>query len=388
MVEAAAANTLLHRLFYNTEEPTAYTGSVRFLSEQLQRRLTPPITITRALELTQHWLEAQPAYTQFRRAVYRYPTAKTHVPPSVNYQWQLDLMDMFRYRDLNDGYRYILVAIDCLSRHVWLRPLRTKRSEEVASAFESILETVTATLPKPQVVHSDAGLEFRGAPFQQLLRNNNIRFFVSQSNFKAAIAERFIRTLKERLMRYFRARNGTRWFDSLEAFQSAYNNSPHRSLQGITPQQVVSNPLLLGLLWQSVQESIPDPTPRFRIGDLVRVQLWKDAFTKGFTDRWSREIYRVSNVLARFTPTMYIVEDALTENALPGAFNEYELQRVRVDEEDPTVFERVISVDRSQPRNWRYLVQWRDRAPYAPQWLAEKEIADDMRAHLRRVYRR
>jgi transposase InsO family protein len=108
-------------------------------------------------------------------------------------------MDMHKYQDLNAGHRYILVAIDCLSRYAWIRALRNKKSEVVANAFRDILTPQT----KPQVVHSDAGLEFRGAPFQQLLRDNNIRFFTSHSNFKAAIAERFIRTLKERLVRFF-----------------------------------------------------------------------------------------------------------------------------------------------------------------------------------------
>lgn len=234
------ADEILHRLFYDISEPTAFSGSVLNLAKSLRQRLD--ISQKQAVELTQRWLEAQPAYTQFRRAIYRYRTVKTIVPPAVNYQWQLDLMDMHKYQDLNDGYRYILVAIDCLSRYAWIRALRNKRSEVVANTFRNILTTET----KPQVVHSDAGLEFRGAPFQQLLRDNNIRFFTSHSNFKAAIAERFIRTLKERLVRFFRARNGTRWYDSLAEFQTAYNESPHRALMGLTPKQVVANPPTFG----------------------------------------------------------------------------------------------------------------------------------------------
>lgn len=141
----------------------------------------------------------------------------------------------------------------------------------------------------------------------------------------------------------------------------------------------------MGILWNGEETQ---QQPRFHNGDLVRVQLWKDVFTKGFTDRWSREIYRVVNVLAQHNPTMYLLEDSLTEEPLPGAFNEVELQRVRVTEVDePTVFEEVISVDRSQPRNWRYLVRWLNRPQYAPQWLAERDISPDMRANLRNFYR-
>jgi hypothetical protein len=294
-------------------------------------------------------------------------------------------MDMKKYQKLNEGHRCILVAIDCLSRYAWIRALRNKESNVVAAAFADILESMTQS--KPHVIHSDAGREFTGRPFQQLLRDNNIRFFTSQSNFKAAIVERFIRTLKERFARFFRARNGTRWYDCLREFQDMYNNTPHRSLMGLTPKEAASNPVLLSIIWQEEEERGEPKPPKFQVGDLVRTQLWKGLLDKGHTDRWSLEIYRVSRILRQHNPFMYLLEDSLTEEPLQGAFNSAELQKVELPADEATVFEQVVSIDRTNPRDWHYLVRWQDRPPYALQWLAESGMTPEVRRNLRNVHR-
>ena len=54
--------------------------------------------------------------------------------------WMADLIDMVKFEEWNDGYKYILLVIDTFSKYVWLRPLKTKTGEAVAKAFKDIFK--------------------------------------------------------------------------------------------------------------------------------------------------------------------------------------------------------------------------------------------------------
>ena len=51
------------------------------------------------------------------------------------------------------------------------------------------------------------------------------------SAFKGSIIERFNRTLKTRIARYFTEHGTTRWLDVLQGITAAYNKSYHRSIK-------------------------------------------------------------------------------------------------------------------------------------------------------------
>lgn len=71
---------------------------------------------------------------------------------------------MSRYTEFYDGqeYRYILSVIDVFSRYIWLRPLRSKESTEVADALESIYQSEGP----PKIIQCDNGREFHGTVTQ------------------------------------------------------------------------------------------------------------------------------------------------------------------------------------------------------------------------------
>lgn len=54
--------------------------------------------------------------------------------------WQADLAQMDNYAKMNRGYKFILVVINCFSKFLYARPLKTKSAQEVTSAMESILK--------------------------------------------------------------------------------------------------------------------------------------------------------------------------------------------------------------------------------------------------------
>ena len=80
----------------------------------------------------------------------------------VHVRHQIDLMDMGSKGSVKlNGqlYRYVLTVIDIFSRFVWLRPLKSKSSKEVAKELESIYVEHGA----PRIIQSDQGGEFKKA---------------------------------------------------------------------------------------------------------------------------------------------------------------------------------------------------------------------------------
>ena len=86
-------------------------------------------------------------------------------------------------------------------------PVRTKTGRNVTEAFEKILED-----GKPNMVQSDKGTEFLNSTFQSMLQRHNIKFYTSENeDLKAAVVERFNRTLKTKMFRYFTYKNTRRY---------------------------------------------------------------------------------------------------------------------------------------------------------------------------------
>ena len=89
--------------------------------------------------------------------------------------------------------------IDVFSKFLWVFPLKNKKSTTVKDAFEKIF--VQGRIPKK--IHTDQGTEFFAKETEKFLEKFGIKLYYINSEMKAAVAERVIRTLKEKLYRYF-----------------------------------------------------------------------------------------------------------------------------------------------------------------------------------------
>ena len=96
--------------------------------------------------------------------------------PQLNERWQADLMDFkAQAPEKNKGIRAALLCVDIFSRFAYAEPLEGKTSEEVAAAFQRVLERVRTgrvggkrSVGRPKEVSTDSGNEFKGA-FSELL---------------------------------------------------------------------------------------------------------------------------------------------------------------------------------------------------------------------------
>jgi len=274
-----------------------------------------------------------------------------------------DICDMTNVSAHNDSYRYLLCCIDVFSKFSWAIPLRTKSGREVSQAFESrILST-----RKCWMLQTDKGSEFLNAIFQSMLARNDIHFYTSENDdIKAAVVERFNRTLKERIYRYFTRANTRRYVDVIDDIIYCYNNTHHRSI-GMTPSQVdASNE-------NEVRTRLYPPKPKkftwkLNVGDTVRISIRRRVFRKAYVGNWSEELFKVATRHPTQPVTYTIVDTA--DEPIKGRFYEQELQKVAEPTSDHYyVIEKILKTRtrRSDGRR-EYYVRWRGYSKSFDSW--------------------
>ena len=198
--------------------------------------LSTPLVLATAANVgvreAEKFLKHQPTYTLHRNARKKYPTRRYYVN-SKDDQWQCDLMDLQALAPYNNGHRFVLTVIDILSRYGWARPLKSKHGVEVKKAFESIFREGRT----PNRNQSDQGTEFENRSVRALFQQHDIELFSVKSAYKAALVERWNRTLKTKLWKYFTAKNTYKWLNVLQDIVYAYNHKRHRII-GCTPASV------------------------------------------------------------------------------------------------------------------------------------------------------
>ena len=181
----------LKRLYYDTP----YAGSLGGV-EKLNRKVKADDKYTISRGFIKNWLSSQDAYTLHKPVKKRWKRNRVYVR-HIDDQWEVDLVDMSNISRTNDRYRYILTCIDVLSKFAFAVPLKTKSSQEVLSAFA---QCITESGRQPKKLHSDEGTEFMNHTFQHYLKDKGIHHFITRNkDIKAAIVERFNRTLRSHM---------------------------------------------------------------------------------------------------------------------------------------------------------------------------------------------
>ena len=123
----------------------------------------------------------------------------------------------------NDGYKFLLTCIDVFSKYAWAIPLKNKSSKSVVAAFELLFGN-----RRPANLQTDKGTEFLNAPTQELFKENRINFYTTENDdVKASVVERFNRTLKSKMWKYFTFKGTHRYVDVLNDLLHSYNNTFH-----------------------------------------------------------------------------------------------------------------------------------------------------------------
>ena len=107
--------------------------------------------------------------------------------------WAADLADMQLISIFNKGFRFLLCVINIYSKYAWVVPLKDKKGVSIVNAFQSILKKSNR---KPRV---DKGAEFDNRLMKSWLEKNDIEMYSAHNEGKSVVAERFIRTIKNKI---------------------------------------------------------------------------------------------------------------------------------------------------------------------------------------------
>ena len=207
---------ILQNYYYNLNEISSYQRP-KIISERLKNEYGE---ISKSD--VDNWFSLQRPYLLYKNLRRKYQKNPI-VSKEVDHIWNIDLVEL-AFPEQNDGFRYILCAIDNLSKFAWIRALRSKQRQIVRDAFDDILQTSGR---KPKILGADVGPEFNNFTFLNYLRNQNIAFYLLVAPDKAVLAERFIQTLKFRIYRYLYRNNTNNFINAIDEIVNNYNNSVH-----------------------------------------------------------------------------------------------------------------------------------------------------------------
>ena len=154
---------------------------------------------------------------------------------------------MSRLKKVNDGTTFILTVIDVFSKLAWCVPLKNKSAASLVAAFTQLLSNGA-----PNTLQTDKGTEFLNRSLQKLLKEHGVHHFATHNEeTKASIVERFNRTLKTRMWRYFTKTQSVRYVDVLQAFMRSYNDtlSPQYRYGSVRSDQYQSGNRVATIVW-------------------------------------------------------------------------------------------------------------------------------------------
>jgi len=345
----------LEDLYRNIRLPGSYSGieTTRRYSGKSRRKVID-------------FLSGQDGYTLHKPIRTKFRRRKVY-SKGIGDLVQADLVDLTSIVRYNDGYRFLLTAIDVFTKTAWAIPLKTKSGREVSSAFDRILKD-----RRFNMLQTDKGTEFTNVHFRRLMTEYNVHHYTSENeDLKASVVERFNRTLKERMFRYFSAHQTRRYLNVLDDLIESYNNTYHRSI-GMAPSQVsAENEQTVRDRLYGNTESVGEETFSFRVGDTVRIVMQRLPFIKGYEEgRWSRELFVVDRRISTKPVTYELVD--MDGESIKGAFYEPELQKVRKPDEDELfVVEKVLRTRRRRDGTVEYLVKWAGYPNKFNQWITD-----------------
>ena len=187
------------------------------------------------------------------------------------------------------------------SKYACVVPLKDKRGISIVNAFQNISGSSNR---KSNKIWVDQGGEFYNNLFKRFLEINNIEMYSTYNEWKSVVAERFIRTLKNKIFKHMAAISKNVYFDVLDDIVNKYNNTVHRTIK-MKPIDVTSDS------YAEYNEDSNEKDPKFKVGDRVRISKYKNHFAKGYTQNWPEDFFVVikikNTVLIKNTLAIYMV---------------------------------------------------------------------------------
>ena len=207
----------------------------------------------------------------------------------------------------NKGNRYLLYAIDLFSKSAWVIPIKDKKGASIVNAFKKIISEGR----KPNKIWVDQGSKFYNKSFTDFLKMSTTEMYSTFNEGKSVVAERFFKTLKNKIYKHMTAISKNVCVDVLDDIVNKYNNTVHRTIK-MKPIDVRDDS------FAEYNEESNKKDPKYKIGHHVRTSKYKNIFPKGYAPNWSEEVF-VINKINNVVPWTYAISD-LNGEEITGIF--------------------------------------------------------------------
>ena len=214
----------------------------------------------------------------------------------------------------NKGIQYLLCAIDLFSKYSSVAPLKDKRGIVIVNASQKLISKGR----KPKTIWVDQGGEFYNKLFKRFLKTNDTEIYSSFNKGKSVIAKRFIRMLKNKILKCITAISKNDYFDLLDDIANKYNNTVHRTIK-MKPIEITPDS------YSKCNGDSNEKNPKCKAGHRVKILKYKNIFGKRYTQNWSEKVSVVSKIKDK-VPCTYVISD-LNGKLITGSFYEKELQK-------------------------------------------------------------
>ena len=213
-------------------------------------------------------------------------------------------------------------------------------------------------------MQTDDGKEFFNKTVQAWFKKQGWHHFSTKGDAKAAVVERWHRTLKQRMYRAFTAQNSLKYLDLLPKLLHTYNRTPHRSIGMALIDVTWKNQKKV---WHRMYDKRLTSRKRgtvLKVGDKVRLNKKHRPFKKGYLPGWTEEVFVVSYV--RRTPLPKYRLQEWDGTPIKGTFYNEDVQKVDVTDESLFRVEKIL-----KRRKGQVLVRWKGWPAKYDSWIED-----------------
>ena len=121
----------------------------------------------------------------------------------------------------NKENKYLLCAIGLFSKYAWIVPIKDKKGTSIVNVFTKIISKGR----KPNKILLDQGSEFYDNSLKDFLKKSNIEMYSTYNKGKSVVAQKLIRTLKNKTFKHMTAISKNVYFDVIDDIFDKHNNT-------------------------------------------------------------------------------------------------------------------------------------------------------------------
>lgn len=347
---------------YVLDEPFSYGGKYRLYDKFGKNNKN----------IIEKSLRASDVYSRFLQ----YKKPRRYSPVYVDNKRELFQSDLIAFTnkelaDKNDGYLYLFTTIDVFSKYAWVYKLKNKECKTVMNCFADILSKCGK---KPAKIQTDRGSEFVCKKFKKFFKENDIHHYVSYSDRKCPVIERFNLTIQQLLYKIMDHENTDRWVDCISKAMKIYLNRTHRTIcMSPNEAELKKNEKMVrrNLYKYFSKVGIKPQKIKFKIGDTVRVWKYHRQFQRGYDSKFTHEYFKISKILKNLPVVRYKLKDINGEDIIGSYFQE-EL----VHYTEPEFHKTIILDTKGKGINKMYLVKYEGWDDKYNRWVKAEDTID------------